>query len=129
MALNNSTKSNKYFLLLPSLLFGAVRTHTVPDFARSYVRFSNHNKAGSNTQHVTSPTTAILSTNSVTFPGVASEHIFRKTLDSPFKIIVTIDFKLSVLVKGEPKVPFSIATTAMYKKGCHSFPWIAPLYP
>ena len=30
---------------------------------------------------------------------------------------------------GDPKSPFSIATTPRCRGGCYSFPWIAPLYP
>ena len=37
--------------------------------------------------------------------------------------------KLSTLVEGDPKAPFSIATTPRYKGGCYTFLWIAPLYP
>ena len=33
------------------------------------------------------------------------------------------------LVDGDPKVPYSIATTPRCRKKCYSFPWIAPLYP
>ena len=33
------------------------------------------------------------------------------------------------LVKGEPKAPFSIATTPRSRDGHYSIPWIAPLYP
>ena len=36
--------------------------------------------------------------------------------------------KLATLVKGDLKVPFSIATTLRCREGHHSFPWIAPLY-
>ena len=31
-------------------------------------------------------------------------------------------------VEGDPKVPFSIATTPRFRGRCYSFPWIAPLY-
>ena len=37
--------------------------------------------------------------------------------------------KLATVVKGDPKAPFSIATTPKCWGGCYSFPWIAPLYP
>ena len=37
--------------------------------------------------------------------------------------------KLATLVEGNPKVPFSIATTPRFRGGCYSIPWIAPLYP
>ena len=30
---------------------------------------------------------------------------------------------------GDPKVPFSIATTSRCREGHYSFPWVAPLYP
>ena len=33
------------------------------------------------------------------------------------------------VIEGEPKAPFSITTTPMYRGRCYSFPWIAPLYP
>ena len=32
-------------------------------------------------------------------------------------------------VDGEPKAPFSIATTPRFMEGHYSIPWIAPLYP
>ena len=37
--------------------------------------------------------------------------------------------KLATVVEGNPKAPFSTATTPMSRGGHHSFPWIAPLYP
>ena len=36
--------------------------------------------------------------------------------------------KLSIIVEGNQKAPFSIATTLTCQGGCCSFPWIAPLY-
>ena len=33
------------------------------------------------------------------------------------------------IVLGDPKAPFSIATTPRCRGGHYSFPWIAPLYP
>ena len=36
---------------------------------------------------------------------------------------------LATLVKGDPKVPFSIATIWRCREGCYSFHWITPLYP
>ena len=36
--------------------------------------------------------------------------------------------KLVTLVKGSLKAPFSIATSLRCRRGCYSFPWIAPLY-
>ena len=35
---------------------------------------------------------------------------------------------LATIVEGDPKAPFSIATTPRCRGG-HSIPWIAPLYP
>ena len=37
--------------------------------------------------------------------------------------------KLATVVEGDPKAPFSTATTLMSMGGRNSFPWIAPLYP
>ena len=37
--------------------------------------------------------------------------------------------KLANIVEGDPKAPFSIATTPRCMGGHHSFPWFAPLYP
>ena len=36
--------------------------------------------------------------------------------------------KLTTVVKGDLKSPFSIATTPRGREGCYSFPWIAPLF-
>ena len=36
---------------------------------------------------------------------------------------------LATLVEGDPKAPFSIATTPRYREGHYSFPWMSPLYP
>ena len=36
---------------------------------------------------------------------------------------------LATVVKGDPKAPFSIATTPRCKGGGYSFLWLAPLYP
>ena len=40
-----------------------------------------------------------------------------------------IKVNLATVVEGDPKVPFSIATTPRCRGERHSFPWIAPLYP
>ena len=37
--------------------------------------------------------------------------------------------KLATLAEGDPKAPFSIATTPMCRRKGYSIPWIAPLYP
>ena len=37
-------------------------------------------------------------------------------------------FKLATLVEGDPKAPFSTATTQRYKEGRYSIPTIAPLH-
>ena len=36
--------------------------------------------------------------------------------------------KLATLVEGDPKAPFSIATTLRCREGRNSIPWIAQLY-
>ena len=40
-----------------------------------------------------------------------------------------ISKKLATIVEGDPKAPFSIATTPRCRGGRYSIPWIAPLYP
>ena len=37
--------------------------------------------------------------------------------------------KLATIVEGDPKAPFSIATTPRCRGGSYSIPRIAPLYP
>ena len=37
--------------------------------------------------------------------------------------------KLAIIVDGDPKAPFSIATSPKYLGGLYSFHWIATLYP
>ena len=37
--------------------------------------------------------------------------------------------KLATVVEGDPKAPFSIATTPRCRRGYYSFPWNSPLYP
>ena len=37
--------------------------------------------------------------------------------------------KFATIVEGDPKAPFSIATTPRCRGGRYSIPWIAPLYP
>ena len=37
--------------------------------------------------------------------------------------------KLAIVVQGDQKAPFSIATTPRCREGRYSFFWIAPLYP
>ena len=42
---------------------------------------------------------------------------------------VKIKVKLTTVVKGNQKAPFSIATKQKCRGGRYSFPWIAPLSP
>ena len=37
--------------------------------------------------------------------------------------------KLVTIVKGDPKAPFSIATTPRCRRRHYPFSWFAPLYP
>ena len=43
--------------------------------------------------------------------------------------IVKLKVKLATIVEGDPKAPFSIATTPRCRGGRYSIPRIAPLYP
>ena len=44
-------------------------------------------------------------------------------------IIYIYKVKLVTVVGGDPKAPFSIATTPKCRGGCYFFPWIISLYP
>ena len=69
--------------------------------------------------------TLSISTNRVNTPFLLFTFDFHNQL--PSKCIVKV--KLATLVKGDPKAPFSRATTPRCRGGRYSFPWIAPLYP
>ena len=49
-------------------------------------------------------------------------HLFALSLNDEVS-------KLATIVEGDPKAPFSIATTPRCRGGRYSIPWIAPLYP
>ena len=56
-------------------------------------------------------------------------YIYLYIYISVFFLLVCVYIsKLAILVKGEWKAPFSIATTPMYRGGRNSIPWIALLY-
>ena len=57
--------------------------------------------------------------------GLHSELVTPRLKSSVYPTKV----KLATVVKGDQKVPFSIATTPRCGGGCYSFSWIAPLYP
>ena len=44
-------------------------------------------------------------------------------------LLVSSKVKLATIVEGNPKAPFSIATTSRCRGGRYSIPRIAPLYP
>ena len=46
-----------------------------------------------------------------------------------YLFIYTYIYKLATIVEGDPKAPFSIATTPRCRGGRYSIPRIAPLYP
>ena len=60
----------------------------------------------------TIPTTALL----------RSARILRGVLKARGELVKSV-----TLVEGDPKAPFSIATTPRCRGGRYSFPWIAPL--
>ena len=45
------------------------------------------------------------------------------------RIVSYYSSKLATIVEGDPKAPFSIATTPRCRGGRYSIPRIAPLYP
>ena len=44
------------------------------------------------------------------------------------KVVDTNNKKLATIVEGDPKAPFSIATTPRYRGGRYSIPWIIHQY-
>ena len=61
-------------------------------------------------------------------------RIYRQDIGMEFSIEkcavqVISKVKLATIVEGDPKAPFSIATTPRCRGGRYSIPWIAPLYP
>ena len=52
-----------------------------------------------------------------------SNYQFSRTVQSFKKV------KLTTLVEGDPKAPFSIATTLRCRGERNSIPWVAALYP
>ena len=44
-------------------------------------------------------------------------------------IYIYKNVKLATVVEGNPKAPFSMATTPRCREGRYSFSWIALLYP
>ena len=58
---------------------------------------------------------------------ISSKIILQK--GAYWKYVPLFVSKLATVVEGDPKAPFSTATTPMSRGGRHFFPWIAPLYP
>ena len=50
-------------------------------------------------------------------------------LSSIYIYIYIYNVKLAIIVEGDPKAPFSVATTPKCRVGRYSFHWIAPLTP
>ena len=75
--------------------------------------------------------------SSVLFLRWSSGNQCIKTVLPVSPVLYYWSYKLKIKVgdrsrrqpEGNPKAPFSIATTPMFKGGHYSFPWIAPLYP
>ena len=64
------------------------------------------------------------------FYGISNIVSYLKP--NPFNTYIYIKyiwFTLATKKEGDPKAPFSIATTPRCRGGRYSFPWIAPLYP
>ena len=57
--------------------------------------------------------------------------IYFETVLSDFvsKLVVCKYVKLATVVEGDPKAPFSLATTTRCRRGRYSFLWVASLYP
>ena len=70
--------------------------------------------------------------------AIGQYHGYRKQMfgaSTPFQIFLfsvisqVSKVKLATIVEGDPKAPFSIATTPRCRGGRYSIPRIAPLYP
>ena len=57
----------------------------------------------------------------------AQKYLFTRNFNTKCTYISKV--KLATIVEGDPKAPFSIATTPRCRGGRYSIPWIAPLYP
>ena len=67
-------------------------------------------------------------------PNVSTAHILKTLSHYTFLSTFVLGksckiVKSATLVEGNPKAPFSIATTPRCRGGCYSIPWIASLYP
>ena len=56
-------------------------------------------------------------------------HEISEKLKKETKSLLISKVKLATVAEGDPKAPFSIATTPRGRGGRYSFPCIAPLYP
>ena len=54
---------------------------------------------------------------------------FAMTISNLDSYNLMLKLKLATIVEGDPKAPFSIATTPRCRGGRYSIPRIAPLYP
>ena len=59
-------------------------------------------------------------------PGPLGNTLLTRPMS---RYIYIYKVKLVTLVEGDPKAPFSIATTPRCRGGRYSFPWIASLQP
>ena len=58
------------------------------------------------------------------------KQLFKyKYIIANYKLTSYSKVKLVIIVEGDQKAPFSIATTPKCRRGRYSFPWFAPLYP
>ena len=57
-----------------------------------------------------------------------SKKLSKLPLTSRLQSCILPIVKLATIGEGDPKAPFSIATTPRCREGRHSFPWMAPLY-
>ena len=61
-------------------------------------------------------------------PGCVIPKTLKVVLDTSllntqqYKVLIKGKKKLATIVEGNPKAPFSIATTPMCRGGCYSFP-------
>ena len=110
--------TTKNFIIELKFIKIRVRIHTLVCGRSSHIKQTNKKIAPTNTppKKTTAPKT------NKQKPKTNVENLYKRC-------IVINHYKLATLLEGDPKAPFSIATTPRCRGGRYSFPLIAPLYP
>ena len=65
-----------------------------------------------------------------TYKKMIAKHILKMTILNKRKLVFLLSqiSKLATIVEGDPKTPFSIATTPRCRRGYYTISWVASLY-